>query len=195
MAIRHVEEMPVIDSDETWAWEFCDPGPMLQKMLDAHPELASMYARTMAAQPPTVEAPWSIVVAYDEFIPGNKMNVDFPRKAMVCSFSFKELGQQSLTDGQFWITAVVIRSTSIAKIQGGWPHCLRRFLHRLLLGPQGFLTAGFPLVVEGRPVLLFAKLHALLSDGEGLAKGLDWKGHASLKPCLRHFNVFKKEPL
>ena len=70
---------------------------------------------------------------------------------------------------------------------------LKRFLKHILLGPSGFATAGVPIVIPGRqPQLIFARVGAMLSDGDGLRQAFDWKGSASLKPCLRHWNVFKK---
>ena len=41
-------------------------------------------------------------------------------------------------------------------------------------------------------VLLTAELWALLSDGDGLRQAYDWKGASSIKPCLKHYNVFMK---
>lgn len=68
-----------------------------------------------------------------------------------------------------------------------------RFLRHILLGPSGFGTAGVPITVQGGgPQLVFGKVSALLSDGDGLRQALDWRGSASLKPCIKHFNVFKK---
>jgi hypothetical protein len=43
--------------------------------------------------------------------------------------------------------------------------------------------------------LLFARLTNLLSDGDGLRMAFDWKGASSLKPCFKHYNVFKKDTL
>ena len=40
---------------------------------------------------------------------------------------------------------------------------------------------------------LTAALQTALSDGEGIAKCLQWNGHGSMRPCVGHCNVFKKE--
>ena len=48
------------------------------------------------------------------------------------------------------------------------------------------------MTLEGQPKLLFARLGIVLADGEGHMKAFDWKGAGALKPCLRHFNVYKK---
>ena len=60
-----------------------------------------------------------------------------------------------------------------------------------LLGEDGFAAAGCPIVISSRLVLIFAKLAALLSDGDGLRQSLDWHGASNLKPCTKHNSVFK----
>lgn len=66
-------------------------------------------------------------------------------------------------------------------------------LQRLLIGPMGLASVGLPLHVELESRMLYGKLASLLSDGDGLRMGLDWKGATSLKPCIKHFNVWKKD--
>ena len=53
----------------------------------------------------------------------------------------------------------------------------------------GIATAGLPLMLEGQPFVLFARLSHTLADGEGLRAALEWKGAAGLKCCVRHWNV------
>lgn len=113
---------------------------------------------------------------------------------MVLSFTFVELGQHLMSRAAAWQTPVCIRTSIMNKVQGGWANLLRLYLRRQLFGPSGLAGAGLPLeLADGTVVPLFAKLHAVLADGDGLRIGFDWRGHSSLKPCLRHFNVFKKE--
>ena len=68
---------------------------------------------------------------------------------------------------------------------------LRVFLEHLLVGPSGMTTVGQPVMISGEPRLLFARVTNLLSDGDGHRIAWDWKGAASLKPCFKHYNVFK----
>jgi hypothetical protein len=143
--------------------------------------------------PPSIEHPWSLIVGFDEFTPGNKLQCDNRRKTMVLSFTFKELGQMSLSKAMVWHTPVCIRTSCITQIEGEWSHMLSVYLQRQLLGPCGLATSGVPIVLAGQPTLIFARLTNLLSDGDGLRMALDWRGHASLKPCFKHYNVFKKD--
>ena len=57
------------------------------------------------------------MVAYDEFVPVNKLSTDKTRKTMVVSFTFLELGAAALSRGTVWTTPVSVRSTTIAKVQ------------------------------------------------------------------------------
>lgn len=177
---------------EPFNWEIASPSDLLVSLLTDCPRLADAYASAVAMYPPSLHV-WHIVVAWDEFTPGNKLTLDNTRKVMVLSFSFLELGIEALQSAAAWITPALARSHNIHTVQGGWSHMLACFLHKLLLGAKGFASVGVVLPIHAQSVLVFAKLSNLLSDGEGLQIALDWKGAGSWKPCLRHFNVTKKE--
>jgi hypothetical protein len=112
---------------------------------------------------------------------------------MVVSFSFLELGQAAISNGIGWTTCAILRSHVISEVQGGWAHCLRKFLERMLVGQFGLCTAGFPITIDGTHVMMFGKLTNILSDGDGLRMALDWRGASGMKPCFKHFNVYKKD--
>ncbi len=193
LSLRFVENVPLVDGGE-WPWEYADPCKLLEAVVEHKRSLQDLYTRAVAESPPSLESPWSLVVAYDEFSPGNKLQPDNRRKTMVLSFTFKELGQVALCNGTAWLVPVCIRQSHFSQLQGGWSNLLRLFLTRILLGPGGLATSGTPLqLADGRTVLLFARLTNLLSDGEGLKVGLDWKGHGGLKPCFKHYNILKKD--
>lgn len=185
------EELVLVDG-QTFEWQYVDPATWLASMVGRSPVLQDMFASAWQRSPSSSERPWRLVLGFDEFSPGNKLQVQNRRKCMVLSFSFLELGQEALSSGRGWFTCVVLRSTVIAKIAGGWGCCLRRFLERQLLGPNGLAASGCPMTIGGRDILLFGKVSNLLSDGDGLRQALDWKGASSLKPCFKHFNVYKK---
>ena len=70
---------------------------------------------------------------------------------------------------------------------------LRLLLEQLLVADVGLATSGWCLSLAGPQRLLFAELSNLLTDGDGHRMALDWKGASSIKPCIKHYNVFKKE--
>jgi len=186
-----VEDLP-LDKGGTFAWKYADPCELLMMVVSEAPLLSECFKHAAARSPPSRDRPWSLVLAWDEFCPGNKLQVDPSRKAMVLSFTFLELGQDCISNGLAWITPVVVRTAILRKVTGAWPNFLRRFLRRILVGPNGLASVGMPLVLaDGTSLPLFANVAGLLSDGDGLRAGLDWKGHAGLKPCLRHYNVWK----
>ena len=69
---------------------------------------------------------------------------------------------------------------------------MRILLERVLFGQHGLSTVGVPVMIGGQHRLVFARLTNLLSDGDGHRMCWNWKGASSLKPCWKHFNVFKK---
>ena len=77
-------------------------------------------------------------------------------------------------------------------MDGGWARFFLKCLELQLLGASGLSTGGMVVKLEGQPKLLFARLGIVLADGEGHMQAFDWKGAGALKPCLRHFNVYKK---
>jgi hypothetical protein len=68
---------------------------------------------------------------------------------------------------------------------------LRVVLEYLLEGPSGFASAGQLVSIGGEHRLLFGRITNFLSDGDGHRLCWDWRGASSLKPCWKHFNVWK----
>ena len=193
-SVAHVESLPLAEGAETFEWQYMDPCKLLPQLVESSEPLSKLYERALSESPPSVDRPWHLVLTWDEFAPGNKLKVDNRRKCMDLSMNFLELGPAALSQDWTWITPICVRTCMIRKVRGGWPSMLRRFLQHILLGPSGFCTAGVPLMTkDGEAHLLFARVTALLSDGDGLRQAMDWKGSASVKPCLKHWNVFKKQ--
>lgn len=115
---------------------------------------------------------------------------------MVISISFLQLGQIALSSGNCWVTVATLRTHGcIDHIEGGLSTILTRFLNDVMFGVQGLNTAGVPLRLGERITLLFARVTNVLADGDGLRQGYSWRGAAGLKPCVKHFNIFKKVSL
>jgi hypothetical protein len=77
-----VVNMPLIGLDETFPWEFVHPSRVVPQMVAESPLLAGVFKRAIARYPPSMEHPWRLVVAWDEFAPGNKLKVDNSRMSM-----------------------------------------------------------------------------------------------------------------
>jgi hypothetical protein len=193
-ALCHVIEMPLDNPPGIFSWALLDPNKMLCEVVQQSKILTGLFKDAAARCPPTMANPWSLVVGFDEFTPGNKLKIDNARKCMNLSFSFRELGNHALSSELAWFTPVCVRHQQIQLCKGGWPNFLREYLLLQLLGSSGLATSGVPLVLDGEVLLVFAKLKNILSDGDGLRMAFDWRGHGSLKPCFKHINVFRKDP-
>ena len=169
----------------------CEPNMLLMHLLQEAPQLAEWYGEAANVHGCGRDHPWRMVLAFDEFTPGDPLKPTNTRKIMVVSFNFIQLGSELLSRADTWVTPLVIRHTMLETISGGFSRVLRDFLKLQLLGPNGLLTVGVPLMVNGAPLTIFAKVQFLLGDGDGLRLALDWRGAGSLKPCFRHGNVWK----
>jgi len=187
-----VDVMPVVGGGDGFRWEYLSPASWMSSLIARSAALQRLFACALTRTPCTDSQPWSLVVGFDEFIPGNKLAVDNCRKCMVLSFTFLQLGQEAISTGGGWFTPVVLRASVIHTIRGGWPACLLSFLQRLLFGDDGLSSTGCPVSLPDGDKLIFAKLTNILSDGDGLRQALDWKGAGGLKPCCKHSNVMRK---
>ena len=118
---EHFDSLECIDTlrmqDGTdWDWSTLEPGRLLALLVAESDELQRILSVAWTRSPPTAARPWSLVIGFDEFVPGNKLACDHSRKTMVLSFSFKELGSAALSRGVGWTTPVVVRAAKIAQV-------------------------------------------------------------------------------
>jgi len=175
-----------------WEWELADPNLLLPNIVSECPALQDVFGRAANLHAPTRESPWSLVIGFDEFSPGNKLRVDNQRKSMVLSFSFLNLGQAALQHDCVWTTPVVVRHKILMLARGGWSEMIRMYINLHLIGPHGISTIGVPVRLNGQPLVIYARMTDLFSDGDGLRSALDWKGAKALKPCYYHWNIIRK---
>ena len=108
-SVKRIESMPLIEGGFV-DWEFADPNTLLANLVEHSPALNRLFTEAVRISPPSVNKPWSLVVGFDEFVPGNKLKVNNRRKTMVLSFSFLELGQAALSQGLAWQTPVCLQA-------------------------------------------------------------------------------------
>ena len=171
-------------------WEFCNPMKLWQKVLAASPMLQSAYADA-AARVPAGE-PWQLIISFDEYTPGSRRRPETKRKSMNTMFNFATVGHKVLSMERSWLTPVTLRSSIISKVEGGWSALLRKLLDLMLFSESGLMVAGWPTCLHGQPYLVKGALATFMTDGEGFAKALQWRGAACIKPCFRHANVLKR---
>ena len=170
-------------------WAVADPNLLVALSLRTSTHMEELFARSLRLHPCSEDRPWSLVVVWDEFTPGNMLKPLNERKTMAVYFSFLEL--EGGGDKAWW-TMAVARAPMIKKVQGGWSRMLRDLLRLSLGSPSGMQVAGIPVVVKGEFITIFARVACLLSDGDGLRQALQWNGASSLKPCFRHWNCLMK---
>jgi len=171
-------------------WETYSPQLLLSFLLERSERLADSYAAALGASPPSRESPWNLIVVFDEFVPGNKANLDNRRKELTIAFSFAELGMSVLDKVSSWLVPAVLRSKVLSTCDGGASNCLRLVLRQLLCDrPHGF-EHGYPVTIHNTHHIIYARLFVLLSDSDGLRMALDWRGFNSIRPCLKCNNVF-----
>lgn len=162
--------------------------PFLQELLDSSPRLHRAYETALANRADPAQS-WRLVVCFDEYSPGSELQGRHTRKIGHCMLNFMELGVDALRDDDAWLSGLLLRADVKKQIIGKWSRAFRDFLMYLCWSDRGLSTTGVALRVGGQNVLLKARLHAILGDGEGLAEALQWKGAAGLKVCWRHWNV------
>ena len=186
--VRHTMRLPGADADEVLI-DMIEPKKLLTLVLSQNDHMRRWFDDAWRVAPSSQSRPWRLLIGWDEFVPGNKQAIQNSRKTMVLSFAFAELGHNLQFDAA-WLTAMAIRASVVKQVRGGWSAILRSFLRLLLLGAEGMQVGGIPIIVQGRPQLLFAKVHTLLSDGDGMRQAMEWLGANAMKPCFRHWNVF-----
>ena len=146
-----------------------------------------MLRRLHARSPSSYEKPWSLILYYDETVPGSPLRLDQVRKFMGVYASIKEFGPSALKHERNWIPAAVLRKNVIKTVLGGWSGCLRQWLRHFLLA-IGNCRDGIPMVSLDNEIL-FLKLGNFLADEGGHTSGYFTTGAAAIMPCLDCFNV------
>ena len=173
---------------------YYDPARMIQYVLDNCETLSQLYGEIAMANP---GQEWRLIMGYDEQTPGSKISRENLRKNMVITMNFIEAGAEVLESDDSWFIPFVCRSDLLNKVRGSWSTVLRRFLRRAILSATS--VASFPLLVRfthedvQRVARITARLHTLLTDGEGHQKTLEWNGPSSLRPSFDFANVFMKD--
>ena len=84
------------DDGGTWTWPLCQPNLLFATMASESAPFQQLIRESLRASPCSRERPWNLLVGFDEFVPGNKLQLQPSRKAMNLSFTFLELGSDSV---------------------------------------------------------------------------------------------------
>ena len=90
-SLHQVINLPLQDGG-SFKWELCHPGLLLTRLVSESAALQAAFKSALQRHPCSSDQPWRLLVAFDEHIPGNKLNLQPARKSMNLCFSFEELG-------------------------------------------------------------------------------------------------------
>ena len=108
--------MESLSGDQPVHMTMAEPSKLLAMVVAESPALQDLYAAAWRRSPARPDRPWSLVLGFDEFVPGNKLSCDHARKTMVVSFTFLELGIGYLSIGDTWCTAFIGKESKIAAV-------------------------------------------------------------------------------
>ena len=84
-------------------WVVADPNILVPMSIRASAQMEELFARSLRLHPCSEDRPWSLVVVWDEFTPGNMLKPLNERKTMVANFSFLELEGEATRHGGRWL--------------------------------------------------------------------------------------------
>ena len=133
-------------------------------------------------KPCSKTSPYTLLLYADETVPGNVLNLQFPRKSFVASCAVKELGPTLLTVGALWMPLVCVRTNTCKLIAGGVSAVWTALLRQLLL-VENIATDGIPFSFgPGEDAMLFFRVGNFLLDGDAIRQVYCCKGGG--RSCL-----------
>ncbi len=126
--------------------ELAQPHKLMQLLVAENAAIADDYYSAARACNPSMQAPWNLVVAYDEFTPSDSLKPNkMHNKSMCVYFSFMELMDNDgwLADAK-WIPFAIARTAM--HLSCGFSPYLRVLVHCLVFGDaeSDFVRLGAP---------------------------------------------------
>jgi hypothetical protein len=72
---RVVQALNTLDGGQ-FLWEYLGPDSWMAAVVERRPSLNAAFAEAWRRHPASPTRPWSLVLGFDEFAPGNKLQVD-----------------------------------------------------------------------------------------------------------------------
>lgn len=127
-----------------FTWEFAETSFLIPLLVYASGELHDIYTEAVRNHRCDIDHPWKVILAFDEFTPGDHFKPNNHRKVLVTSSNFLQLGPAARCHELTWFTSAILRSVVITKTVGGWSRLLRILTGRLVLGRYSAETVGIP---------------------------------------------------
>ena len=115
--LLQVEEVIVLplQSGGQFEWTCCNVGKLFDVLSFDCPEFSNLLSELYQRQPCTPSKPWSLIVYYDETVPGDPLRLDHVRKFMGVYITLKEFGPTMLKHERVWLPAAMLRAGIISR--------------------------------------------------------------------------------
>ena len=80
--VRHIVSVPMLNGANDFQWELAHPCRLLSLMLADCPGLERLFLAAVARHPCAANRRWRVVIGFDEYVPGNKLQVLNQRKCI-----------------------------------------------------------------------------------------------------------------
>jgi hypothetical protein len=172
-----------------------DPYAMLYTAAAECAPFAALLRGALENHPSSPDSPWQLIVYCDE-IGHNPLLTTDPRKSQCIYWSLLEFGCQFLACEDAWFVAAAVRSTIVEEIESGMSQLMRIVLTELFFNDvsgHNFSTGGATLQIMGmnNPVVIFAKIKAIIADEKALKELWGCLGASAFKFCGACANVVK----
>ena len=124
----------------------------------------------------------SLVLAWDEAVPGNILQPDLRRKS---ALTYASLAQMIPWLEESWMTLAVGRTSMLQEVDLGYPKSMTQLCRHSMTEA----SSGFTIDFEGSPVLLTIGSITIVADADGIRLLTGCKGASALKPCLHCSNI------
>ena len=162
-----------------------NPFAYLWKAVKQSPGFARLLEQRCLEQPPSVDAPWHLVVYSDGVTPGDALTPLNRRKFQICYWSLLELGVNALSREECWFIATTEFETVLSNVSAGLSQLFGSVI-KTFFDPDGFNLAagGMTLPFESGEQRLFAKLSIVLQDGGAHKQVWHSRGDGATRLCM-----------
>jgi hypothetical protein len=184
--------LPCYDTDQPFVWRVCRPVALWSFLCQSSLQWGDALRARIEESPPSLDAPWRIIVYADEAIPGNILNFDDARKSWCVYWSVADKtssNAEMLCHEDAWHVLGVLRSNVVASVRGGISGVLRAVLLQCFYGDP-HVSAGWR--VSGQrgaigPIPL--SMAFFLADEDAVKSAWSFKGASGTFPCFRCKNA------
>ena len=175
-------------------WQISSIPKCLRSFAQTSSGFLQMLQATYKRKQCTPGSPWSLILNFDEIIPGQILRQDNRRKTWCWYVSFLEFGSEYLAHEAAWVPLGALRTFIIQQAVGKFSAVAAALLQHMFIDSP-YCSEGILLdhIDDGSPAYVFVKFHNPLADEAGLKYFWSLKGAAGLIPCFECTNIALRE--